>query len=92
MGNFPILKELTLILAVALLISFIFHRFRIPTLVGFMITGIVIGPGGLRLITDMSAVEVLAEIGIVLLTCIPQIGMNIFVEKTLFIVYNIGNN
>jgi len=67
MENLPILKELVILLAVALPITFIFHKFNLPTLTGFLITGILIGPGGLKLITDVSTIEILAEIGIVLL-------------------------
>ena len=48
-------------------IAFIFHRLRLPTIVGFMITGVLIGPHSLGLIKDVQAIEVLAEIGVALL-------------------------
>ena len=48
-------------------IAFIFHRLRLPTIVGFMITGVLIGPHSLGLIKDVHAIEVLAEIGVALL-------------------------
>ncbi len=48
-------------------IAFIFHRLRLPTIVGFMITGVVIGPYGIGLIKDAQAIDVLAEIGVALL-------------------------
>ncbi len=38
-----------------------------PTIVGFMITGVLIGPYGLGQIKDVGAIEVLAEVGVVLL-------------------------
>jgi len=65
--DLPLLGDLLLLLLASVPIAFIFHRLRLPTTVGFMITGIVIGPYGLGLIKDVQAIEVLAEIGVVLL-------------------------
>jgi len=63
----PLLKDLLLLLLASVPIAFLFHRLRLPTIVGFMITGVVIGPYGLGLIRDVHAIEALAEIGVVLL-------------------------
>jgi monovalent cation:H+ antiporter-2, CPA2 family len=65
--NLPLLQDLLLLLLASVPIAFIFNRLRLPTIVGFMITGVLIGPYGLGLIKDAQAIEVLAEIGIVLL-------------------------
>jgi len=62
-----ILRELILLLAVSLPITFLFHKAKLPALVGFLITGVLIGPHGGAVITDTSVVERLAEIGVVLL-------------------------
>lgn len=62
-----ILRELIILLAVSLPITFLFHKIKLPALVGFLITGVLIGPHGGAVITDTSAVERLAEIGVVLL-------------------------
>ena len=43
------------------------HRFRIPAVVGFLLTGVLIGPSALALIRDVEQVELLAEIGVVAL-------------------------
>jgi CPA2 family monovalent cation:H+ antiporter-2 len=63
----PLLDDLLILLAASIPIAFICHRLRLPVIVGFMITGVVIGPYGLGLIKDAHAVEALAEIGVVLL-------------------------
>jgi CPA2 family monovalent cation:H+ antiporter-2 len=63
----PLLQDLLLLLLASVPIAFIFHRLRLPTIVGFMITGVLIGPYGLRLIKDAHAIELLAEIGVALL-------------------------
>ncbi|HSK74733.1 MAG TPA: cation:proton antiporter [Pyrinomonadaceae bacterium] len=65
--SFPIFDDLVLILLAAVPIVFICHRLRLPTLVGFMLTGIIIGPYGLGLLKELEAIEVLAEIGVILL-------------------------
>jgi len=62
-----ILRELIILLAVSLPITFVFHKAKLPALVGFLITGVLIGPYGTGIITETSAVERLAEIGVVLL-------------------------
>src|SRR5918995_3888113 len=62
-----LLQDLLLLLLASVPIAFLFHRLRLPTIVGFRITGVVIGPYGLGLIKDVHAIEVLAEIGVVLL-------------------------
>lgn len=62
-----IFRELIILLAVSLPITFIFHKMRLPALVGFLITGVLIGPHGTAFITETRAVERLAEIGVVLL-------------------------
>ena len=65
--SLPLLQDLLLLLLASVPIAFIFHRLRLPTIVGFMITGVLIGPHGLGLIKDVEAIEVLAEIGVALL-------------------------
>ncbi|HKS28209.1 MAG TPA: cation:proton antiporter [Pyrinomonadaceae bacterium] len=65
--SLPLLQDLLLLLLASVPIAFIFHRLRLPTIVGFMITGVLIGPYGLGLIKEAHAIELLAEIGVVLL-------------------------
>ncbi|HYJ86313.1 MAG TPA: cation:proton antiporter [Pyrinomonadaceae bacterium] len=63
----PLLQDLLVLLLASVPIAFLFHRLRLPTIVGFMITGVLIGPHSLGLIKDVQAIEVLAEIGVALL-------------------------
>ena len=63
----PLLRDLLLLLLASVPIVFIFRRLRLPSIVGFMITGVLIGPHGFALIRDVHAIEVLAEIGVALL-------------------------
>jgi len=43
------------------------QRLRVPSVVGFLISGALLGPGVVGLVEDQHAIEVLAEIGVVLL-------------------------
>ena len=74
-----ILRELILLLAVSLPITFLFHKVRLPALVGFLITGIILGPHGAAMVTDTTVVEQLAEIGVVLL--LFTIGLELSIEE-----------
>ncbi|MDX2042345.1 MAG: cation:proton antiporter [Acidobacteriota bacterium] len=65
--DITLLNDLLILLLAALPIAFLCHRLRLPVMVGFMLTGIIIGPSGAGLIRDPHAVELLAEIGVVLL-------------------------
>lgn len=67
MQEYTFLKLLVIIFGVSAIVVFILHRLKIPSLVGFLIAGILIGPHGLGLIKDVHDVELLAEIGVILL-------------------------
>jgi CPA2 family monovalent cation:H+ antiporter-2 len=63
----PLFTDLLLILLVSVPVAFLCLRLKLPLLVGLMLTGIVIGPYGLGLIRELEAIEILAEIGVILL-------------------------
>jgi CPA2 family monovalent cation:H+ antiporter-2 len=65
--EYAFLKSLVIIFSVSAFVVFVLHRFRILTLVGFLMAGVVIGPYGMGIIKDTHAVEMLAEIGVILL-------------------------
>ena len=67
MTDYGILGNLLLIYTVSIAVVFLFHQFRLPSIAGFLVAGALIGPHGLNLISDIETVQVLAEIGIVLL-------------------------
>ena len=77
----PVLRDIVLLLLASLPIVFVCGRLRLPTIIGYMLTGVVIGPSGLGVIGDVHAVETLAEIGVVLL--LFTIGLEFSLEKLL---------
>jgi CPA2 family monovalent cation:H+ antiporter-2 len=73
------LKDLVVILGFAVIIVVLFHRFKLPAIAGFILSGILVGPQGLGLIDDARQVEVLAEIGVALL--LFGIGLELDLRK-----------
>ncbi len=67
MGTGSFLQDLVVTLTAALLVLLPSRRLRLPSAVGFMLTGILIGPGGFRLVSDPHHVEILADIGVAVL-------------------------
>ncbi len=67
MNQFTIIQDIVIILAVALPIIFLFKKLHLPAIVGFLIAGMIIGPYGFKLIQGIDEVEVMAEIGVILL-------------------------
>jgi len=76
----PILSDIVIILSLSVVVIFLFQKLRLPTILGFLITGIIAGPNGLRLIYAVHEIEIMAEIGVILLLFI--IGME-FSLKTM---------
>ena len=62
-----LLNDIIIIFGLSIAIIFICHRLRVPTIVGFLLTGMLAGPHGLALIYAVQEVNLLAEIGIILL-------------------------
>lgn len=66
MHQMEFLRELLTILIVSVLVVLGMRRLRVPAVVGFLIAGVLIGPGGLGLVTEHETAEVLAEFGVAL--------------------------
>jgi monovalent cation:H+ antiporter-2, CPA2 family len=67
MTDYGVLGNLLVIFSVSIAVVFVFHQFRLPSIAGFLVAGALIGPHGFNLIGDIATVQVLAEIGVVLL-------------------------
>ena len=61
------LTDILIVLAVAVVVTLIFSRLRLPALVGLFVAGALIGPNSLALIGSAESVEALAEIGVIFL-------------------------
>ncbi len=65
--HYPVLADIVIIFALSALVLFVFHRLKIPPIIGFLFTGVIAGPGGFGAVTAIAEVEVLAEVGVILL-------------------------
>lgn len=63
----PLLGDILMIFALSVLVLLACARFRIPAVVGFLLTGILAGPNGLGLVRAVHEVKTLAEVGVILL-------------------------
>lgn len=67
MAHSPLLYHLILVLTLAVCVTLLLSRLRVPSVVGLLATGILAGPTALGIFPDAKAVEELAEVGVVLL-------------------------
>jgi CPA2 family monovalent cation:H+ antiporter-2 len=65
--DMPALRDLVIIFGLSSGILLLSHRLRLPAIIGLLITGVIVGPYGLRLVHDIEVVEQLAEVGVILL-------------------------
>ncbi len=79
MPHTDLLRDLIVLYGMAMAIAYLMRRLRQPTVVGYLVTGMLAGPFGLRLISDRSAVEILAEVGVALL--LFTIGLELSMQK-----------
>jgi len=79
MEHVLVLKDLAVIFTISLIVILAFHRFKIPALPGFIVAGVLVGPNGLGLISDVQRVEGLAEVGVILL--LFTIGIEFSLER-----------
>ncbi|HKL18330.1 MAG TPA: cation:proton antiporter, partial [Halalkalibaculum sp.] len=75
----PFLNELVALFLVSVGIAYLCYRVKIVPIVGFLIAGVIIGPNALALVPDQELVDILAEIGVILL--LFTIGIEFSLEK-----------
>lgn len=71
--------DLLIILLVSVPVAYLCLRLKLPLLVGLMLTGMAIGPYGIGLIKDLQGIEILAEIGVMLL--LFTIGLEFSIKR-----------
>jgi Kef-type K+ transport system membrane component KefB len=72
-----ILPEIGIAILAATALGFIFQMFRQPVILGYLVAGALIGPEiGLKLVSDPANIEVISEIGLILLLFIIGLELN----------------
>ncbi|MCK5104121.1 MAG: cation:proton antiporter [Cyclobacteriaceae bacterium] len=62
-----ILKDIVIIFSLSIFVNLVFTKIKVPTIIGYLLTGIIAGPHGLAIIQSLKEIELMAEIGIILL-------------------------
>ncbi len=73
------ITALAVVLSAAVLAGIFMNRLRLPSAAGFILAGVVLGPTGFGLIETSSAIETLAELGVLMLLFI--IGMELRLQS-----------
>ena len=77
MHELHLLVDIVIILSVALVVGWLFTRLKLPTIVGFLASGILLGPDLLGVVANEGEIAVIAEIGVVLLHFSNGLGLSI---------------
>lgn len=87
--HIPLLQDILILLGFSAIIVFVLQKLKLPSIIGFLLTGTIIGPYGLSLINALEQVEVLSEIGVILLLFVIGMELSIkqlaSIKKTVFI-------
>jgi CPA2 family monovalent cation:H+ antiporter-2 len=65
--EYELLKSLEIIFIASAAVILLLYKLKMPSLIGFIVAGIIIGPHGVGLIKDTHFIQILAEIGVILL-------------------------
>lgn len=85
----PLLKEIVVVFGISILIILVFQKLKLPSILGFLLAGIIVGPSAFNLLSSQHEVELLSEIGIIFLLFIIGIELSfkglISIWRTVFI-------
>src|SRR3990167_9271081 len=74
MGN--AFSELSLVIAIAVAVTTLLRLVRQPLIIGYVLTGVIVGPALLHIIKSPETVQLFADFGIALLLMIVGLGLN----------------
>jgi len=78
------LTAIALVTTVALLCGLTLIRLRQPAIVGYIVAGIVLGPTGFKLIESTETVQLLAELGVIMLLFLIGMELNLRSFKAVY--------
>jgi Kef-type K+ transport system membrane component KefB len=74
-----LLSSIAICVAAAALLALVSWRLHQPLILAYLLAGVVVGPIGLRWVTDLDSIQTVAEIGLILLLFV--IGLEIDIRK-----------
>ncbi len=78
-ATLPFLGELVALFVASVGVAYVCYRLRIVPIAGFLLAGVLVGPGALGFVEDLEFVQQAAEVGVILLLFI--IGMEFSLAK-----------
>lgn len=78
-----IFTQLSIVVAIVVIVSIVMKLLRQPLIMGYIITGVIVGPSFLHIVRDQSAFDSFSTIGITLLLFIIGLGLNAGVIRSL---------
>ncbi|MEM1128406.1 MAG: cation:proton antiporter, partial [Bacteroidota bacterium] len=78
-ASIPFLNEMVALFAVSVAMVYLCYRLKLVPIVGFLLAGTLIGPNALGLVYDQELVDILAEVGVILL--LFTIGVEFSLDK-----------
>lgn len=77
--HLPMLQDFLILLGLSMVVVFVLQRLKLPSILGFLVTGILIGPHGFGLLNESEQIEAISEIGVILLLFV--IGMELSIKQ-----------
>src|SRR5690349_314548 len=78
-----VFAQLSLVIVLATAVSYVMHLLKQPLIVGYILTGIIVGPSIFNLVSEKHAFESFSEIGIALLLFIIGLELSVGVIRKL---------
>ncbi|MEX0861473.1 cation:proton antiporter [Nitrosopumilus sp.] len=78
-GTTEFLSLLAILFGGGMIGAWLMHKIRFPTIIGFILVGIIVGPYGLSVIDNAELVNLLAEFGIIILLFV--VGLEFSINK-----------
>ncbi len=73
-----ILEDIGIVIIAATLVGIVVHRLKQPAVLGYLVAGALIGPQlGFKLVSDAASIEIISEIGLILLLFVIGLEMNL---------------
>lgn len=67
MEEIPLLSEIAAISTVSVLVTVLLGKLHLPTVTGLILSGVLMGPNALGWVSDVHAIQMIAEVGVVFL-------------------------
>lgn len=78
-GTTEFLSLLAILFGGGMIGAWLMHKIKFPTIIGFILVGIIVGPYGLSVIEDTELINLLAEFGIIILLFV--VGLEFSINK-----------